>query len=200
MASKSQRVMALTLAVLFLATTVATGAIVIWQVREENKAKQFSDTSSGNNSPSTIEQANEQLNQQENPNMLEGTQLANFSPSTERIQSLQVIDTTEGTGPEVKKGDNITAHYTGALVSSGKIFQSSLDSGSPFSATVLTSAEAPDGRGLIEGWVEGIPGMKVGGTRRLIIPATKAYGPGGSPPSIPGDADLVFDIQLVSIN
>lgn len=200
MASKSQRVMALTLAVLFLATTVATGAIVIWQVREENKAKRATDSSSDDNSPSTINQSNETLNQQENPNMLEGTQLANFTPSAERVQAVQVIDTTEGTGPEVKKGDTITAHYTGALVESGKIFQSSLDSGSPFNATVLTSAESPDGRGLIEGWVEGIPGMKVGGTRRLIIPAAKAYGPGGSPPSIPGDADLVFDIQLISVN
>ncbi len=200
MASKSQRFMALTLAVLFLATTVATGAVVIWQIREENKAKQITDRSSADGSASPLNQASEQLNPQEKPNMLEGTQLANFTASAERVQAVQATDTVPGTGQEVKKGDKITAHYTGALVASGKIFQSSIDTGSPFSATLLTSAESPDGRGLIEGWVEGIPGMKVGGTRRLVIPAAKAYGPGGSPPSIPGDADLVFDIELVSIN
>ncbi|HSX32179.1 MAG TPA: FKBP-type peptidyl-prolyl cis-trans isomerase, partial [Candidatus Saccharimonadales bacterium] len=81
--------------------------------------------------------------------------------------------------------------YTGAVAATGVIFQSSLDSGQPVSF--------PLGN-VIQGWQEGIPGMKVGGTRRLIIPAAKAYG--ASPPqgsNIPANADLVFDVTLHKI-
>lgn len=200
MASKSQRAMALVLALLFLATSLATGAVVIWQIREENKAKQVTNNTPADSLPNALN-PEDQLNQQEEqPNMLQGTQLTGFTPTASRVTELQIIDTVEGTGPAAKKGDKITAHYTGAVVATGMIFQSSLDTGSPFNATVLTPEESTEGRGLIVGWVEGIPGMKVGGTRRLIIPAAKAYGASGNPPSIPADADLVFDIQLVSIN
>ena len=122
--------------------------------------------------------------------MLEGTQLVNFTPTTDRVAELNITDTVEGTGEEVKPGATVTAHYTGALVSSGKIFQSSHDRGEPIPFSL---------DGVISGWTEGVPGMKVGGTRRLIIPAAKAYGEAGSPPSIPADSDLVFDIELTAV-
>lgn len=122
---------------------------------------------------------------------LQGTQLANFTPIAS-IPELQKIDTVPGNGDEVKPGATVTVDYTGAVAATGVIFQSSLDSGQPVSFPLAN---------VIAGWTEGVPGMKVGGTRRLLIPAAKAYG--ANPPSgsgIPANADLVFDITLKSIN
>jgi len=121
---------------------------------------------------------------------MEGKPLADFSP-TQNVTELQRIDLAPGTGEEVKPGDTITAHYTGAVAATGIVFQSSLDMGQPIAFSL---------DGVIKGWTEGVPGMKVGGKRRLIIPAELAYGanpPGGS--GIPANAALVFDIELVKI-
>lgn len=120
---------------------------------------------------------------------LEGTKLANFTP-IDTVTELQSIDTVEGTGEEVQQGATITAHYTGALVKDGTIFQSSHDFGSP--ATFGLDQ-------VIAGWTLGVPGMKVGGTRRLIIPAEQAYGAQSPSANIPPNSDLVFDIELISI-
>jgi FKBP-type peptidyl-prolyl cis-trans isomerase len=121
---------------------------------------------------------------------LQGTKLNNFTPVTQ-VDTLQKIDLKEGTGDVVKSGATVTAHYTGAVAATGIIFQSSHDSGQPI----------PFGLNqVIKGWTDGVPGMKVGGTRRLIIPADQAYGanpPAGS--GIPANAPLVFDIELVSV-
>lgn len=120
---------------------------------------------------------------------LEGTELNGFSPLP-AITELQSIDTVVGDGDEVQPGDTITAHYTGALVTNGVIFQSSHDFGKA----------ATFGLGqVIKGWTDGVPGMKVGGTRRLIIPAALAYGAHSPAANIPANSDLVFDIELVSI-
>lgn len=120
---------------------------------------------------------------------LAGTQLSSFTPVASTTE-LQKIDTKVGDGTEVKTGDTVTVDYTGAVAATGKIFESSLDSGQ--------TATFPLAK-VIVGWQEGIPGMKIGGTRRLIIPAAKAYG--ANPPSaaIPANADLVFDVTLKSI-
>ncbi len=120
---------------------------------------------------------------------LEGTKLENFTP-VESVNELEIIDLTDGTGDEVAIGATITAHYTGALVKNGTIFQSSKDFGSP--ATFGLDQ-------VVTGWTKGVPGMKVGGTRRLIIPAEMAYGAQSPSPNIPPNSDLVFDIELVSI-
>ncbi|GAC1369155.1 MAG: FKBP-type peptidyl-prolyl cis-trans isomerase [Candidatus Saccharimonadales bacterium] len=120
---------------------------------------------------------------------LEGTKLAGYEPGAQ-ITDLEIIDVTPGDGEEVVAGATITAHYTGALVSDGTIFQSSKDFGRP--ATFGLNQ-------VIAGWTEGVPGMKVGGTRRLIIPAAKAYGSSSPSPNIPANSDLVFDIELVDI-
>ena len=121
---------------------------------------------------------------------LEGTQLVDFTPVNE-VTELLKIDTVEGTGVEVPAGATVTVHYTGAVAATGTIFQSSKDFGDTISFPLS---------GVIAGWTEGVPGMKVGGTRRLVIPAEKAYGsrpPFGS--GIPADAALVFDIELIAI-
>ncbi len=120
---------------------------------------------------------------------LEGTKLKDFTP-IESVAELKSIDTVEGTGQQVQEGATITAHYTGALVKNGTIFQSSHDFGSP--ATFGLDQ-------VIAGWTQGVPGMKVGGTRRLIIPAEQAYGAQSPSANIPPNSDLVFDIELVSI-
>jgi peptidylprolyl isomerase len=125
-----------------------------------------------------------------NEGKLEGTKLAGFEPKT-AVTVLEIIDMVNGSGEDVKEGATITAHYTGALVSDGTIFQSSKDSGRP--ATFGLNQ-------VIAGWTKGVPGMKVGGTRRLVIPATQAYGSSSPAANIPANSDLVFDIELVSIS
>lgn len=122
--------------------------------------------------------------------MLEGTKLEGFDPR-EKVEQLEIIDVVPGTGDEVPTGATITAHYTGALVKDGTIFQSSHDFGRPISFGLSQ---------VIKGWTDGVPGMKVGGVRRLVIPAEQAYGANSPAPNIPANSDLVFDIELVAIN
>ena len=124
-----------------------------------------------------------------NDSQLEGTKLANFTPPP-KVAELQIIDTVEGTGETVPEGATITAHYTGALCVDGTIFQSSHDFGEPITFPLDR---------VIAGWTEGVPGMKVGGTRRLIIPSEKAYGSVRAAANIPPNSDLVCDIELVAI-
>jgi len=119
----------------------------------------------------------------------EGTKLHDFEPRDE-VKELETIDVEVGTGEEVKPGATITAHYTGALVKNGIIFQSSLD----FGKAITFGLDQ-----VIKGWTLGVPGMKVGGTRRLIIPAEQAYGASSPASNIPANSDLVFDIDLVAI-
>ena len=119
----------------------------------------------------------------------EGTKLPNFEPR-DAVKELEIIDTEVGTGEEVSAGATITAHYTGALCKNGIIFQSSHD----FGKAITFGLDQ-----VIKGWTVGVPGMKVGGTRRLIIPAEMAYGDSSPAPNIPAGSDLVFDIELVAI-
>lgn len=104
------------------------------------------------------------------------------------VTTMQIIDITTGSGREAKLGDTIKVKYKGALAATGAVFDSNSD-GVEFPLEV---------GGLIEGWTEGVPGMREGGKRKLIIPAEKGYGAQGSG-SIPPNSDLVFEIELVSI-
>jgi FKBP-type peptidyl-prolyl cis-trans isomerase len=104
---------------------------------------------------------------------------------------LQYWDINLGNGVEAKPGSQVTVHYTGWLTT-GKKFDSSIDAGKPFNFTI--------GRGeVIKGWDEGVAGMKVGGKRRLRIPADLAYGEKGYPGVIPANAILIFDVQLLAV-
>lgn len=120
----------------------------------------------------------------------EGTKLHNFDPRVDAVKELEIIDIEVGTGEEVKPGATITAHYTGALVKNGIIFQSSHD----FGDAITFGLDQ-----VITGWTNGVPGMKVGGTRRLVIPAEQAYGASSPSKNIPANSDLVFDIDLIAI-
>lgn len=103
---------------------------------------------------------------------------------------LMYIDLVDGTGPQPEKSNNVEVHYTGWLLDGTK-FDSSVDRGKPFQFNLQ--------RGVIQGWLEGVATMKVGGKRKLIIPGDLAYGKRGSPPTIPPDATLVFDVELLGI-
>jgi FKBP-type peptidyl-prolyl cis-trans isomerase len=104
---------------------------------------------------------------------------------------LKYEELKEGTGQAAKKGDTVEVHYTGWLTS-GKKFDSSVDRGEPFSFKL--------GAGMvIKGWDEGVQGIKVGGKRKLYIPADLAYGKRGAGGVIPPDAELIFEVELLKV-
>ena len=182
MARKRERAFAAFGAGLFLLTSSALTIAVIYQV-VQGHSKPSSATTSPTTKPKGVNV--------DNNNKLQGKPLAGYTP-TPSIPTLQEIDSTPGTGEPVKASDKITVDYTGAVASTGIVFQSSKDSGQPVTFPLS---------GVIPGWTQGIPGMKVGGTRRLLIPANLAYG--ANPPQgsgIPANADLVFDVTLHSIS
>jgi peptidylprolyl isomerase len=112
------------------------------------------------------------------------------SDSPTQPQSLVIEDVVVGTGATAETGDTITVHYVGRFVN-GTPFDSSYGRNTPYTF--------PLGAGLvIAGWDQGIPGMKVGGQRRLTIPPSLAYGKDGNGP-IPPNATLVFDIELLKV-
>jgi FKBP-type peptidyl-prolyl cis-trans isomerase len=105
---------------------------------------------------------------------------------------LQYQDLEVGAGAEAKPGDQVSVHYTGWL-EDGTKFDSSLDRNEPFQFQL--------GAGMvIQGWDEGVSGMKVGGKRKLIIPSDLGYGAAGAGGVIPPNATLIFDVELLAIN
>lgn len=173
--SKVQRAIWLFITALFLFTGVGLGVWSFWVNTHPSKADKAAATPTN-------------LNKDKNVNTLAGKPLANFTPIA-HIDSLQKIDTTPGNGAAAKADSNITVVYTGAIASTGIVFESSQDSGQPVSFPL---------KNVIKGWQEGIPGMQKGGTRRLLIPAALAYGSQASA-KIPANSDLVFDVTLLSI-
>jgi peptidylprolyl isomerase len=177
MAGRAQRAFTLVIAIVFLVTSIAGSGLIIYQIITDDNQQAVTDTNIQETQATPKEGA------------LKGTNLANYTP-VDSVTELKVEDITVGTGKEVKASDTVTAHYTGAVASTGVIFESSLDAGQP--ATFPLS-------GVIVGWQEGVPGMKEGGKRRLIIPAEKAYGAQSPSPDIPANSALVFDIELVAV-
>ncbi|QJB31245.1 FKBP-type peptidyl-prolyl cis-trans isomerase [Chitinophaga oryzae] len=118
--------------------------------------------------------------------------------ATKNADGVYIAIQQEGTGPTPNAGDTVVVHYTGKLTS-GKVFDSSQDStlrpGMP-----LDPIKFPIGMGfVIKGWDSGLKDLKKGTKATLLIPSTLAYGLQGSPPAIPGNSILVFDVQLVDI-
>jgi FKBP-type peptidyl-prolyl cis-trans isomerase len=104
---------------------------------------------------------------------------------------LKVIDHEVGSGAEAVAGKRVAVHYTGTLENGSK-FDSSLDRGQPFEFVLGTGQ-------VIKGWDQGVAGMKVGGKRRLEIPADLGYGARGFPPVIPPNSTLIFEVELVAV-
>lgn len=105
---------------------------------------------------------------------------------------LQIEDVILGSGPTASSGQHVIVHYTGWLADGNKKFDSSKDRNEPFRFPL-------DGRHVIAGWEEGVPGMSVGGVRRLTIPSELGYGARGAGKMIPPHARLVFEIELLDI-
>ena len=121
------------------------------------------------------------------PLSTEPTAATHTGPAPTKLETKDLI---VGTGAEAKTGDSVSVNYVGALYSNGKVFDASWKRKEPFTFTL--------GKGqVIVGWEQGVPGMKVGGRRELIVPASLGYGAAGSPPTIPPNAPLVFVIDLL---
>lgn len=113
-------------------------------------------------------------------------------PSGPPPKQLVQRDIVKGTGAAAKAGDQVTVQYVGVSYSTGKQFDASWDSGQPFPFAL--------GQGqVIPGWDKGVPGMKVGGRRELVIPPDMAYGAQGSPPAIGPNETLIFIVDLVDV-
>jgi FKBP-type peptidyl-prolyl cis-trans isomerase len=117
------------------------------------------------------------------------------SCASHSLSGLKTNDIIVGSGAQAVKGSTVTVHYTGWLYKNGrrgKKFDSSLDSGQPFTFK-LGAGE------VIEGWDRGIDGMRIGGKRELTIPPQMGYGDAGAPPDIPPRAILCFEVQLLDV-
>lgn len=115
-------------------------------------------------------------------------------PSGPAPTHLVTKDLVKGTGATAQAGDTVVVNYVGALYTTGKVFDASWKNGSTFT-TQLTYPG-----GVIQGWVKGLAGMKVGGRRELIIPPSLAYGKKGQPPTIPANSTLIFDVDLLKVS
>jgi hypothetical protein len=116
-----------------------------------------------------------------------GVDLAKFE---KRPSGLYVRDDKPGTGPVAAAGQQVMVQYTGYLAD-GKQFDSSRG-GSPY-------VFVPGQNEVIKAWDEGVPGMKVGGQRTLVVPADLGYGAAGAPPDIPSNSVLVFKLELMGV-
>jgi FKBP-type peptidyl-prolyl cis-trans isomerase FkpA len=112
------------------------------------------------------------------------------------VTGLQYEDKIEGTGDEASAGQHVVVHYTGWLQnpdgSAGKKFDSSKDRNDPFSFHLGAGQ-------VIQGWDQGVQGMKIGGTRVLTIPSSLGYGPRGAGGVIPPNATLIFEVELLGV-
>ena len=127
-----------------------------------------------------------------NTSAQEPTTAAPAQPVVAGVTELKIEDMKAGTGAVAETGKSVTVHYTGWLTDGTK-FDSSKDRGQPFSFQ-LGSGQ------VIKGWDQGVAGMKVGGVRKLTIPASLGYGARGASGVIPPNATLVFEVELLGVN
>jgi FKBP-type peptidyl-prolyl cis-trans isomerase len=112
-------------------------------------------------------------------------------PAMKTKSGVSYWDIKVGTGETAMHGQTVTVHYTGWLTN-GKKFDSSVDRKEPFQFNLSS--------GVIQGWIDGVQGMKVGGKRQLKIPPDLGYGSRGAGGVIPPNATLIFDVELLSID
>lgn len=191
--SKGNRVAAFLLAGLFLLTTIGTTAYVLWQINQD-------DVLVSETEQDKIDEANAQAAAQ-NEEAAEASQACGAGtfaavepreiPSVTTSSDVTELETTDvrvGDGEEVQPGDCVAALYYGTLASDGTRFDGNYATGTPIEFSL---------NGVIEGWTVGIPGMNVGGVRRLVIPANQAYG-ATERPGIPANSVLIFEVEIIA--
>jgi FKBP-type peptidyl-prolyl cis-trans isomerase len=175
-------------ALVFLVTSLSLTILVIWSLAQGN-----------NNQP-----GNDELQKALEESRRSSQECGNTFPDAStaplpeaykpggKISSLQITDLKVGSGPESKPGDCLNVKYYGTLALDGKMFDTNYDKNKAFQFELGASK-------VIPGWDQGLAGMRVGGTRRLVVPANLAYGETGFGEDIPPNSDLVFEIQLIKI-
>lgn len=185
-ANNSQRVAAFFLAMLFLLSTIGATAYVIWQINQEEAGIVQEDTETD---PTLADPSDQQACGASTVATVEPRPVPTITTNAGAIAELQTIDVKVGEGEEVLPGDCVTALYYGTLASDGRNFDGNYETGQPLEFSL---------NGVIQGWTDGIPGMKVGGIRRLLIPSAQAYGEAGSGGTIPPNSDLIFEVEIVN--
>lgn len=179
--NNSQRVAAFLLAFLFLLTSVGTAIYVIFQLDSESGLVEedatISQQSSEEESCGTMQF-----------DAVEPRAIPEVTTADVPVGELETVDIKEGEGAEVQPGDCVAALYYGTLASTGEKFDGNYETGQPIEFSL---------NGVIAGWTQGIPGMKVGGVRRLVIPAELAYGSQENN-GIPANSDLIFEVEIIS--
>lgn len=182
-----QRTFALVMALLFLATSVAGGALVIWQINQDNKQAALT----------------EELTKQAADIKVDDTCTIGQVPGVETLPApevyvppadvteLETTDITVGDGDEVVSGNCVIAKYYGTLAANGEVFDENFTTDQGLRFNVGAGS-------VIEGWDQGLLGMRVGGVRRLVIPSDMAYGENAAG-SIPANSDLVFVVKVLEV-
>ena len=191
------------LAALFIVTGLGVGIVGFWQATHTNNNQSQTQTAQ-NQAPTCTNDPSIQFNSPIGSEKLAGAKLSDFTPVA-HAPALNCTDVKVGSGGQaVSSSSSITANYTGAVASTGVIFQSSLDNnGQPFTSGLSS---------VIPGWQQGLLGMRAGGERRLLIPSALAYGATGSCQiqdsknpakcdvyAINPNTDLVFDITVLAV-
>lgn len=127
-----------------------------------------------------------------NPEITTNTQTTSTTMPTETVTALQVTDETVGTGVAAVAGDSVTVNYVGSLTN-GTVFDASANHGTTGFTFNLGAGQ------VIQGWDQGIVGMKEGGKRKLVIPASLAYGNQAIGNVIPANSTLVFEVELLKV-
>ena len=170
------------------ALLVATGLLIAVTGCHDTSTSTASTTTTASSTDTTTPSSPPSTATSSDPTMINGKKVK----FTTTPSGLKYYDMKVGTGPHPKVGQTISVQYTGTLLDGTK-FDSSYDHGGQ-------PIDFPIGMGqVIKGWDEGVPTMKVGGKRRLIIPGDLAYGANPPTPLIPPNATLVFDIELVGV-
>lgn len=185
MSKMSHRIFAMTMAVVFTLSAVAFSAFVIYDMRQGSKNSDLAQTQA------EIQQQQAQNKACPQSGEAEALPAPEVYKPADKVSEIQKDDLEPGNGAEAKSGDCLIVKYYGTLASDGTMFDETFTKPSSFGFTL--------GQGsVIQGWDQGLVGMKAGGTRRLVIPADKAY---GSQPSgkIPANSDLVFVVKLLEV-
>lgn len=173
---------------LFLIIMACLALVVVGCGGDSSSSTTGSDTSAQSEESAAAKEEREEVEAEEAAEKIPQVTVPKGPPP----KQLVVADKKKGSGATAKAGDQVSVNYVGVVYKTKEQFDANWDSGEPFSFK-LGAQE------VIPGWDKGIPGMKVGGLRKLIIPPALAYGNQGVYPSIPPNSTLVFLVELLEV-